>query len=61
MIAQLGTAKINHEQIVTWEPLPKDFQLERQLVEQERQQKERLMDYLRSQGIDPDNLPASDG
>jgi Putative restriction endonuclease len=33
---------------------------ERQLVKQERQQKERLMDYLRSQGIDPDNLPASD-
>jgi Uma2 family endonuclease len=34
---------------------------ERQRAEQERQQKERLMDYLRSQGIDPDNLPASDG
>jgi hypothetical protein len=26
-------------------------------VEQERQQKERLVAYLQSQGIDPDNLP----
>jgi hypothetical protein len=34
---------------------------EHQRAEQERQQKERLMAYLRSQGIDPDNLPASDG
>ncbi len=34
---------------------------ERQLAEQERQQKERLMAYIRSQGIDPNNLPASDG
>ena len=32
---------------------------ERQRAEQERQQKERLMAYLRSQGIDPDNLPAN--
>ncbi|WP_414527695.1 Uma2 family endonuclease [Nodularia chucula] len=30
---------------------------ERQRAEQERQEKERLMAYLRSQGIDPDNLP----
>ncbi|UKO99187.1 Uma2 family endonuclease [Nostoc sp. UHCC 0870] len=30
---------------------------ERQRAEQERQQKERLMAYLRSQGIDPNNLP----
>jgi Putative restriction endonuclease len=30
---------------------------ERQRAEQEREQKERLMAYLRSQGIDPDNLP----
>ncbi|MFB2895711.1 Uma2 family endonuclease [Aerosakkonemataceae cyanobacterium BLCC-F50] len=30
---------------------------ERQLAEQERQEKERLMAYLRSQGIDPNNLP----
>jgi hypothetical protein len=29
-----------------------------QRAEQERQQKERLMDYVRSQGIDPDNLPS---
>jgi Uma2 family endonuclease len=28
-------------------------------IEQERQKNERLMAYLRSQGIDPDNLPAS--
>jgi hypothetical protein len=30
---------------------------ERQRAEQEQQQKERLMEYLRSQGIDPNNLP----
>lgn len=30
---------------------------ERQRAEQERQQKERLAAYLKSQGIDPDNLP----
>ena len=34
------------------------IELERQRTEQERQQKERLMDYIRSQGIDPDNLPS---
>jgi dipeptidyl aminopeptidase/acylaminoacyl peptidase len=32
--------------------------LERQRAEQERQQKEKLMDYIRSQGIDPDDLPS---
>ncbi|RUT01039.1 hypothetical protein DSM106972_070450 [Dulcicalothrix desertica PCC 7102] len=31
---------------------------ESQRAEQERLQKERLADYLKSQGIDPDNLPA---
>jgi Uma2 family endonuclease len=30
---------------------------ERQRAEQERQQKEKLIAYLQSQGIDPDNLP----
>jgi hypothetical protein len=30
---------------------------ERQRAEQEREEKERLIAYLRSQGIDPDNLP----
>lgn len=30
---------------------------ERQRTEQERQQKERLIAYLQSQGIDPNNLP----
>lgn len=30
---------------------------ERQRAEQERQQKEKLINYLLSQGIDPDNLP----
>jgi Uma2 family endonuclease len=30
---------------------------ERQKAEQERREKERLRDYLKSQGIDPDNLP----
>jgi hypothetical protein len=34
---------------------------ESQRAEQESQQKERLMAYLRSQGIDPDNLPAIEG
>ncbi|MFM6367677.1 MAG: hypothetical protein ACKPGN_05520, partial [Dolichospermum sp.] len=28
-----------------------------ELIQQERQEKERLIAYLRSQGIDPDNLP----
>ncbi|MFL0659233.1 hypothetical protein AB7294_05925, partial [Cylindrospermopsis raciborskii UAM/DH-MRr] len=28
-----------------------------ELIEQERQEKERLIAYLRSQGIDPHNLP----
>jgi hypothetical protein len=30
---------------------------ERQRTEQERQEKERLIAYLRSQGVDPNNLP----
>ncbi len=33
---------------------------ERQRTEQERQQKERLAAYLRSQGIDPDSLPINE-
>ncbi len=37
MIAQLGTAGINHESIVTWEPLPKDFQLEDNPVDNDGQ------------------------
>jgi Uma2 family endonuclease len=37
MIAQLGTARISQEQIVTWEPLPKDFQLEDNPVENDGQ------------------------
>ena len=32
---------------------------ERQRAEQERQRAEQLVAYLRSQGIDPDNLPSS--
>ncbi|AFZ60413.1 Uma2 family endonuclease [Anabaena cylindrica FACHB-243] len=32
---------------------------ERQRAEQERQEKERLIAYLKSQGIDPDNLPTA--
>jgi Putative restriction endonuclease len=32
---------------------------ERQEKERERQEKERLMAYLRSQGLDPDNLPSA--
>ncbi|MBD2497477.1 hypothetical protein [Nostoc sp. FACHB-280] len=34
-----------------------DIEQERQRAEQECQQKERLMAYLASQGIDPNNLP----
>ena len=45
MIAQLVTARINHEslvkplgtRIVTWEPLPKDFKLEDDPVENDGQ------------------------
>jgi hypothetical protein len=37
MIARIDTAKINHEQIVTWEPLPKDFQLEDDPVDNDGQ------------------------
>ncbi|MFM6531975.1 MAG: hypothetical protein ACKPHO_07455, partial [Dolichospermum sp.] len=33
------------------------IQQERQRAEKERQEKERLIAYLRSQGIDPYNLP----
>ncbi|MEO0376637.1 MAG: hypothetical protein AAF329_18855, partial [Cyanobacteria bacterium P01_A01_bin.17] len=36
-------------------PLPED--VAQQQADQERQQKERLENYLRSQGLDPDNLP----
>jgi Uma2 family endonuclease len=37
MIAQLVTTRINHEPIVTWEPLPKDFKLEDNPVENDGQ------------------------
>ena len=37
MIAQLVTASINNESIVTWEPLPKDFKLEDDPVENDGQ------------------------
>ncbi|MFM6532797.1 MAG: hypothetical protein ACKPHR_00720, partial [Dolichospermum sp.] len=33
------------------------IQQERQRAEKERQEKERLIAYLKSQGVDPDNLP----
>jgi Uma2 family endonuclease len=38
-------------------------QIERECkrAEREREQKERLMDYIRSQGIDPENLPSTNG
>jgi Uma2 family endonuclease len=39
------------------ELIPFPEEVERQAKEQERQAKERLEAYLRSQGIDPDNLP----
>ena len=37
MIAQLSTARINHELVVTWEPLPKDFKLEDDPVDNDGQ------------------------
>jgi Putative restriction endonuclease len=37
MTAQLSIASINHQPIVTWEPLPKDFQLEDDPVENDGQ------------------------
>jgi Putative restriction endonuclease len=37
MIAQLITPKTNHEPLVTWEPLPKDFQLEDDPVDNDGQ------------------------
>ncbi|WP_066377059.1 MULTISPECIES: Uma2 family endonuclease [unclassified Anabaena] len=37
--------------------LAEQLQQERQRAEQERQRADRLAEYLRSQGIDPDNLP----
>jgi Uma2 family endonuclease len=37
MIARLGSIETNHEPIVTWEPLPKDFQLEDDPVENDGQ------------------------
>jgi hypothetical protein len=52
---------INGQWILTAsERVEKESQLveqERQRAEQERQRAERLAEYLRSQGIDPDNLP----
>ena len=66
---QLGLALGIHERQLRWFtaegeliPLPEDLERqraeqERQRAEQERQQKERLENYLRSQGIDPNHLP----
>ncbi len=66
---QLGLALGIHERQLRWFtadgeliPLPEEAERqraeqERQRAEQERQQKERLENYLRSQGIDPNQLP----
>jgi hypothetical protein len=45
------------ETILPW--AVEQIEQERQRAEQECQQKERLIAYLRSQGIDPENLPSS--
>lgn len=50
------------QEILTWYDQQGDRHLsaqeqERQRAEQERQAKERLEAYLRSQGIDPEQLP----
>jgi hypothetical protein len=37
--------------------LRQGFEFERQRAEAERQRAEKLAEYLRLQGIDPDNLP----
>ncbi|BAY42654.1 hypothetical protein SAMD00079811_02320 [Scytonema sp. HK-05] len=40
-----------------WKPTPAEqVAQERQRAEQERQRAEKLAEYLRNQGIDPDNL-----
>lgn len=68
---QLGLELGIHEQQLRWFtaeglliPLPEEVERqraeqERQRAEQERQAKERLENYLRSQGIDPNQLPES--
>ncbi len=60
--AELGLALGIHERQLRWftaegELVPFPEEIERQAKEQERQAKERLEAYLRSQGIDPDQLP----
>jgi Uma2 family endonuclease len=60
--AELGLGLGIHERQLRWfsadgELVPFPEEIERQAKEQERQAKERLEAYLRSQGIDPDQLP----
>jgi Uma2 family endonuclease len=59
---QLGLELGVHEQQLRWftaegDLIPLPEQAERQRAEQEQQAKERLESYLRSQGIDPNQLP----
>ncbi|MFN6514474.1 MAG: Uma2 family endonuclease [Nostoc sp. CreGUA01] len=44
------------EKLLTPTELAKELQQERQRAQEERQRADRLAEYLRSQGIDPDNL-----
>jgi hypothetical protein len=58
---QLGLQLGIHERQLHWftaegELIPLPEEVEQQRAEQERQAKERLEAYLRSQGIDPDQL-----
>jgi Uma2 family endonuclease len=59
---QLGLELGIHDQKLRWftaagELIPLPEEVERQRAEQERQARQRLEEYLRSQGIDPDQLP----
>lgn len=59
---QLGLELGIHERQLRWftavgELIPLPEEAERQRAEQERQARERLENYLRAQGIDPDQLP----
>jgi Uma2 family endonuclease len=59
---QLGLELGIHERQLRWftadgDLIPLPEEAERQRAEQERQAKERLESYLRSQGIDPNQLP----
>lgn len=55
MATQVSEMKSSTELVISWEPLPDDFQLEDEPVENTEQPI--LAGALQSQGIDPNNLP----